>query len=128
MADSVAGIIELRSVLVVEDEPFLRMDIAEIFIAEGFAVVEASNADQALRILKLQFDFWAICTDVNMPGTMNGLKLAAAVRHRWPPIKIIVVSGNRNLTDADLPAGGRFVNKPYDREHIQEAIRYLING
>jgi CheY-like chemotaxis protein len=64
-----------------------------------------------------------VFTDVQMPGSMDGLKLAHAVRNRWPQIKIIVTSGRELLTEDDLPEGGRFFAKPYDPTEICKALR-----
>jgi DNA-binding NtrC family response regulator len=65
-------------------------------------------------------------TDVDMPGSMDGLKLASAVKERWPPIKIIVTSGHRQLRDDLLPVEGRFFSKPYDHDHVVSAIREML--
>jgi CheY-like chemotaxis protein len=64
-----------------------------------------------------------VFTDINMPGSMDGLKLAHAVRNRWPPIKIIVTSGRDRVTEQDLPEGGRFFAKPYDPIKITDTLR-----
>lgn len=88
----------------------------------GFEVVEAANADQAISILESRFDITVVFTDVQMPGSMDGLKLAATVRGRWPPIKIITTSGNARLRLDSLPSGGRFLSKPYTQAQILMAI------
>ncbi len=88
----------------------------------GFEVIEAASADEAIRILESRSDIRVVFTDVHMPGTMDGLKLAQAVRNRWPPIKIIVTSGRDLATEHDLPEGGRFLAKPYDQFQIREAL------
>eukprot|EP01035_Chromulina_nebulosa_P042709 gene42709-57821_t len=80
------------TVLVVEDEILVRMDIAMSLEAEGFVVLEAANADEAIDILNSRSDIRLMFTDIDMPGSMDGLKLAMAVRDRWPPVKIIVTS------------------------------------
>ena len=81
-------------VLIVEDEFLLRMDAVEMIAAAGFEVVEAGNADQAIEILEARRDITVVFTDIQMPGSMDGLKLARAVRGRWPPIKIVATSGH----------------------------------
>jgi CheY-like chemotaxis protein len=81
-------------VLIVEDEFLLRMDAVDMIAAAGFEVVEAINADDAIEILESRPDITAVFTDIQMPGTMDGLKLARAVRGRWPPVKIIATSGH----------------------------------
>jgi CheY-like chemotaxis protein len=77
----------------------------------GFEVIEAANADEAIRILENRNDIRVIFTDIHMPGSMDGLKLAHAVRNRWPPIKLIVTSGRSQVGEQELPEGGRFFGK-----------------
>jgi len=103
----------LRHVLVVEDEPLIRLCAAEIIEDAGYAIVEAADADAAMRILEQRSDIDCIFTDVDMPGSMDGLALAHTAHHRWPPIGIIVTSGKRLLSREQLPRGGRFLAKPY---------------
>src|ERR1700730_10414281 len=98
-------------VLIVEDESIARMDAVEIAEAWGFAVVEAANADEAICILEARSDIGIVFTDVQMPGSMDGLKLAQAVRNRWPPIKLVVTSGRLPPTLGDMPGGARFLAK-----------------
>jgi CheY-like chemotaxis protein len=93
--------------------------------AAGFAVVEAANSDEAIAILEVRLDTTVVFTDIQMPGSMDGLKLAAAVRGRWPPIHIIVTSGLVNVRSVDLPDGGRFLAKPYSPSQIVGALRDL---
>src|ERR1700712_1569553 len=100
-------------VLIVEDELLLRMNAVEMIEAAGFEAVEAANADQAIDILESRRDITVVFTDIQMPGSMDGLKLARAIRGRWPPIKIIATSGHLHLEQGDLPEGGRFLPKPY---------------
>jgi len=83
-------------VLVVEDEVLLRMDAAEVIQSAGFDVLEARSADEAISILEQRNDIRLIFTDINMPGSMDGVKLAHFVKNRWPPIKIIATSGHAN--------------------------------
>src|SRR6266581_6493958 len=100
-------------VLIVEDEFLLRMDAVDMIEAAGFDVVEAGNADEAIAVLDSRFDITVVFTDIQMPGSMAGLKLVRAVRGRWPPIKIVTTSGHRIIEETDLPEGGRFLPKPY---------------
>jgi CheY-like chemotaxis protein len=111
------------AVLIVEDEPLVRLCAVETVEAAGFTVIEAANADEAIRILENRRDIHVVFTDIHMPGSMDGLKLAHAVRDRWPPIKIIVTSGRESVAERELPAGGRFFAKPYDPAQIQDALR-----
>src|SRR6202040_1469891 len=106
------------AVLVVEDEMLLRMRAVDMVEDAGFAAVEAINADDALAILQSRSDIELLFTDIQMPGSMDGLKLAFAVHERWPAIKIILVSGQLKLTDGDKPADSRFFGKPLDVKHM----------
>ncbi|MEP6564533.1 MAG: response regulator [Mesorhizobium sp.] len=114
------------TVLVVEDEAFLLYAIADDLREEGFIVFEASNADQAIHLLETQPDISLLFTDIDMPGSMDGLKLSAAVRDRWPPVKIIVTSGKQQPGREALPEGGIFLPKPYAPEKIAATIRELL--
>src|SRR5271154_3635956 len=89
-------------VLVVEDEFLIRINAAEMIEEAGFEVVEASTADEAVAILEARLDIAVVFTDIQMPGTMDGLKLARAVRGRWPPIKIIATSGRHHIGETEL--------------------------
>jgi CheY-like chemotaxis protein len=116
------------AVLVVEDEALIRLDIVDCLEEAGYAVEEAANAAQAILILESRTNIRLVFTDVDMPGSMDGLKLAAYVRDRWPPIKIIVTSGHVSVKPDQIPTGGRFFSKPYDRPEIAEAIRDMIQA
>jgi CheY-like chemotaxis protein len=121
------GLGELKRpvVLVVEDEFLLRMDAADAIGAAGFEVIEAANADEAIEVLETRSDITVVFTDIQMPGSMDGLKLARAVRGRWPPIKIIATSGRLNVGEMDLPEGGRFLPKPYSPAQVTGVLREL---
>jgi CheY-like chemotaxis protein len=112
-------------VLIVEDEVLLRMDAADMIAAAGFEAVEASNADQAIEILEARRDITVVFTDIQMPGSMDGLKLARAVRGRWPPIKIVATSAHLGVRETDLPEGGRFLPKPYNLREVTGVLREL---
>ena len=112
-------------VLIVEDEFLQRMNAAEMIGDAGFNVVEAGNADEAIAILEERPDIRVVFTDIQMPGSMDGLKLAQFVRGRWPPIKIVATSGFVNVGKSDLPEGSRFLPKPYRPEQIVAALREL---
>ena len=88
-------------VLIVEDEFLIRLHAAQIIEEAGFDVIEASNADEAISILEVRSDITVLFTDIQMPGSMDGLKLAAAVKGRWPPIKIVATSGVVNVRPDD---------------------------
>jgi CheY-like chemotaxis protein len=113
-------------VLIVEDELLLRMDAVAMIAAAGFEVVDAANADEAIEILEARRDITVVFTDVQMPGSMDGLKLARAVRGRWPPIKIVATSGHIDVSATDLPEGGRFLPKPYSPIEVTGVLREVI--
>ena len=113
-------------VLIVEDEILVRMDAVEVIEAGGFEAVEAKNADDAIAILEQRNDIVLIFTDIDMPGSMDGLKLAHFVKDRWPPIKIIATSGHAKITANDLPEGVRFMPKPYKATEVADTIHQLI--
>jgi CheY-like chemotaxis protein len=114
------------TVIVVEDEAIVRMDIAMSLQDKGFMVLEASNADEAIGLLDAHPEIRLMFTDIDMPGSMDGLKLAKAVRDRWPPVKIIIASGHRELRDDLLPIEGKFFSKPYDQARIISAMREML--
>lgn len=113
-------------VLVVEDEALIRMDIVDQLEREGLVVFEAANADQAIGVLAAEASIRVMLTDIDMPGSMDGLKLAAAVRDRWPPVKIIVTSGHRIVEITKLPAGSVFFSKPYRHAAVMETLHQLL--
>ena len=113
-------------VLGVEDEVLIRMNTAEIIEDAGFEVLEAANADEAIALLEARRDIQVIFTDIDMPGSMNGIKLAQAVRGRWPPIKIIATSGHFKLKAGDLPDDGRFLPKPYNSKQVSDILRDVM--
>ena len=116
-----------RSVLVVEDDILVRMMIAEELRGAGFLVLEAANADEALKILEGNTRINLVMTDVMMPGSMDGVGLAAAVRSKWPLLKIVVAS-------VEAPAWPRlgladaFIGKPYDPARVVGRIKALLAG
>jgi len=107
-------------VLVVEDEFLLRMDPVEFMRDAGFRVYEASDADEAIALLEEHSDIRAVFTDIHMPGSMDGLRLAHYVRGRWPPVKLIVTSGQAKPRDEDLPADCGYFGKPYQLSKVTD--------
>jgi CheY-like chemotaxis protein len=116
------------NVLVVEDEIVLRMRAVDIVEDAGFTAVEAVNADEALAILESRADISLLFSDIQMPGSMDGLKLAHAVRDRWPSIKIILVSGQVKLCDSDKPANSRFFGKPLDVKQMITELQEMVGA
>jgi CheY-like chemotaxis protein len=112
-------------VLIVEDEFLLRMEAVDMSASAGFEAIEAANADAAIEILETRRDIAVVFTDIQMPGSMDGLKLARAVRGRWPPIKIVATSGHVHVAETDLPEGGRFVPKPYSPTQVTCMLREM---
>jgi two-component system, response regulator PdtaR len=115
-------------VLVVEDHPLVRMGVLEVIIEAGFEPLEASSAAEAIRILEARPDIHLVFTDAEMPGTMDGIELAHYIRNRWPPVKLIVVSGEVAIDAKELPAGARFFPKPYRETSIVDAMIGMLSG
>ena len=113
-------------VLVVEDEMMLRMRAVDIVEDAGFTPIEAVNADEALAILESRSDIELLFTDIQMPGSMDGLKLAHAVHRRWPSVKIILVSGKLTLADAEKPTDSRFFGKPLEVKQMIAEMQEMI--
>jgi CheY-like chemotaxis protein len=114
-------------VLIVEDEPLIRMNAVAMMEEAGYDVAEASNANEAIALLQARTHIGIVFTEVEMPGSMDGLKLARYIRKRWPPIQLIVTSGRYQLDDSDLPLRGKFVPKPYDFDRLVNVMRSLAN-
>src|ERR1700726_1605555 len=117
---------EPPKVLVVEDEMLLRMRAVNIVEDAGFTAIEAVNADEALAILEARSDVDLLFTDIQMPGSMDGLKLAHAVCERWPSIKIILVSGKLTPTDSERPTDSRFFGKPLEVKQMIAEMQQMI--
>ena len=113
-------------VLVVEDEMLLRMRTVDMVEDAGFTSLEAVDADEAVAILESRSDIALLFTDIQMPGSMDGLKLAHAVHERWPPIKIILVSGQLKLANIDIPADSRFFGKPLEASEMIVEMQSMI--
>lgn len=113
-------------ILIVEDEMMLRMRAADMVEDAGYTPVEAVDADGAVAILESRSDIALMMTDIQMPGSMDGLGLAHAVHERWPLIKIIVVSGRLKQPSIDLPADSRFFGKPLEAGEMIAQMRSMI--
>lgn len=116
---------ELIKVLVVEDELLSRIHAVHLIAEAGYEAIEASNADDAIRILEERKDIRIVFTDIDMPGSMDGLKLSRAIRKRWPPIELILTSGHFSVSDADMPERGCFLAKPYADDQLIGALRHF---
>jgi two-component sensor histidine kinase/CheY-like chemotaxis protein len=119
---------QVPNVLVVEDEMILRMRAVDLVEDAGFCPVEAVNADEAMSILESRSDISLLFTDIQMPGSMDGLKLARAVHERWPSIKIILVSGQVKPSDAERPADSRFFGKPLGVEQMITELQAMVGA
>jgi CheY-like chemotaxis protein len=112
------------AILVVEDDPLINLTACEDLERSGYEVISTFNADQAIAVLESGEAVGLIFTDIDMPGSMDGLKLAEAVRDRWPPIPIIVTSGKH--VPRHLPERAAFVPKPYRVEHVLQTFQTLV--
>ena len=110
-------------VLIVEDEPLIRMEAIDMIEDAGFATIEAHSADKAIALLQQHSGVDVLFTDIDMPGSMDGLALASYVRSHWPDIKIVVASGVVDAQRLTLPDGALFFPKPYPTSHIVAALQ-----
>lgn len=113
----------MAAILVVEDNLLLSVDISEALKDGGYDVLAVANADEAIKVLETRNDIRTIFTDIDLPGSMDGLKLAAAVRDRWPPVHIIVTTGMRAPHRDEMPANSIFIAKPYRGAEVLVAVR-----
>src|SRR6201998_1795029 len=119
---------QVPNVLVVEDEMVLRMRAVDIVEDAGFRPVEAVNADEAISILESRSDISLLFTDIQMPGSIDGLRLAHAVHERWPSIKIILVSGQMKPSDTARPENSRFFGKPLSVEQMITELQAMVGA
>ena len=113
-------------VLIVEDEPLVRMMVIELFEDEGFEVLEAANADEALGIFGERDDVALLFTDVEMPGSIDGYALARWVYVNRPAVKTMIVSGRALPRAGDVPDGAAFVGKPYDHDDVMRRVQTMM--
>jgi len=118
----------ILSVLVVEDDALVRMHGMDILEDAGFNVLEASNADDALVILTGGAEVHLLLSDVDMPGSIDGVGLARVVHERWPEVHLLLTSGHHRLADADLPPAGRFIRKPWTADGLLGQVRALVGA
>ena len=109
-------------VLVVEDEPIIRLNAVATIEDAGYVVVEASNADDAIQRLEARSDIRVVFSDIEMPGSMDGLKLIHAVRKRWPPVVLILASGRVSPLATDMPEKTVFLRKPYAEVELLKVL------
>jgi CheY-like chemotaxis protein len=113
-------------VLIVEDDMVLRMRAVDMVEDAGYSPLEAMDAAEAVAILESRSDVALVCTDIQMPGAMDGVGLAHAVHARWPTIRILVVSGQLDLPHLDLPPRSRFLGKPLNAGEVIAEMRDMI--
>ncbi len=119
---------EEHRILVVEDDELIRMDAAEMIRSLGFEVIEAANADKAITLLETTPEIAVVFTDIQMPGSMDGLALIAAIRDRWPPVALILTSGQVHPPVSAMPAGTRFVSKPYAPHQLRAEFDAVLGS
>jgi two-component system, response regulator PdtaR len=115
------------AILVVEDETLIRLWVADLFEENGFTVLEAENANAALKTLEARPDVKLLFTDVQMPGSLNGMELAREVHARWPHVLLVITSGRERPTRDEIPDDGRFVAKPYSAEELLRQVNDLLS-
>src|SRR5262245_4885311 len=115
-------------VLVVEDDFLSRLHAVNLVEDASYVAVEASNADEAITILEARKDIRIVFTDIDMPGSIDGLKLAHAIRKSWPPIELILTSGHFNIRDDEIPERGLFFPKPYRDQEIISALQSFVGS
>jgi CheY-like chemotaxis protein len=115
----------MPTVLIVEDEILIREVVKDELEESGYSVVTAPNADAAIAILEARQDIHLVFTDIDMPGSMDGLKLAACVRDRWPPVHIIITTGKAR--PSTIPINALFIPKPYVGRNVVAAMRTFEN-
>jgi DNA-binding NtrC family response regulator len=113
-------------VLVVEDEPLIRMNVVDALSDACIETLEAATADEAIRILAERDDIGVVFTDVHMPGSLDGFELSARIRLEWPRVAVIITSGLARISRQKLPARTFFFEKPYDHSTIVDAIQQLV--
>jgi two-component system, response regulator PdtaR len=115
------------AILVVEDEALIRLWAADLLEENGFSVLEAKDAEAALKVSQSRPDVKLLFTDVQMPGSLNGIELAREVHARWPHVLLVITSGRERPMRAEIPDDGRFVAKPYSAEELLGHVNDMLN-
>lgn len=113
-------------ILVVDDEPLLRMDLEDSLYITGCQVVGAGNADEALAVLSRRNDIGLVVTDIQMPGSMDGLGLLRTIRDRWPPVRIMIASSHTRFEPGQVPPDVPIFSKPFAYASINAKARQLL--
>ena len=116
------------TVLIVENEALVRLELGHRLVEMGMTVLTASDADEAIALLDTHPEIEILLTDITMPGSMDGIRLAHHVRERWPPVKIIVTSGMVETELSDLPRDSVFLPKPYGPDTLTEALAHVMDS
>lgn len=116
---------DTHCVLVVEDDGLIRLSLVEELEDAGLSVFEASSADEALKIIEEHPQIEVIFTDIDMPGSMDGLKMATLVRQSRPDMQILLTSGYLKVSKNDLPWKIPFISKPYEVDRVVSHIRSM---
>jgi CheY-like chemotaxis protein len=114
------------TIMIVEDEPLVRMCSADILENAGYVVIEAADADQAIVILNKRPEVHLLFSDVDRPGSMDGLDLANLVHERWPEIRLLLTSGNHRLAKEQMPESGEFLPKPCKQDVLIACVRQIL--
>jgi CheY-like chemotaxis protein len=114
-------------VLIIEDEPVLRLEVSDMVERAGFQAVEATSIDDAIRILEEREDIRVVYMDLDMPRGVKGIEIAAAIRNRWPPIEIILVAASFAKADLDLPVRAEFYPKPIQHQDVMAAMQRMAS-
>lgn len=128
MSQSDTTLADLPVVLIVEDEPLVRLLATEVLMEAGIRTIEACNADEALTILEAKPDMAALVTDVRMPGSIDGFSLARLAAMRWLHLGIVVSSADSTPGEGDLPERAKFLPKPYQLSSLVEAVRQVMQS
>jgi two-component system, response regulator PdtaR len=114
--------VEVPAILVVEDEALVRMYLVDAIELEGLKAYEAANADDAILIMEAHSDIRVLFTDIDMPGSMDGIKLSHYVSNRWPPARVFIASGRVIPLDDQLVPRSTFLRKPYSTSDLQQVF------
>ena len=112
-------------ILVVDDEPIIRLDAVAMMEDAGFAVIEAADAEEALAVMTTNGDVSVLFTDINMPGPFDGLELARQVHDRWPAVQLVITSGRVMLSQNEIPDHGHFIAKPYQTTAVLALLKSI---
>jgi two-component system, response regulator PdtaR len=115
-----------KTILLVDDEPLVRMFAAYTLADAGYAVLEAGTAEEALKLIATGAPFVAVMTDIEMPGQIDGLELARIIEAQWTTIPVVLVSGRRLPRPNELPPQALFLAKPYSADRLIETLNAVV--